>query len=164
MPISDAERVTIERFRQHIEAELTQIPGLGPATRVDRADGATLATRFPVGENLWLELALRPLIPQLRAGIVTTDRWLSEELEEAIEETGDTMSEFMEDGFDQVDLHWTEPPVEHYRDHGRDYYFATPLELERLEQLGEDATRTRAGQMVRGYYAAFQSRIAKRDD
>lgn len=151
----------IQQFRDQVTARIASAGWSGDPIPHDRPDGSTLATRFPVAENLWIECALRPNIPQIRAGIVTTDRWVSEELEEAIESTGDTMSEFIELGFDEVDLDWSAPIVEHFRDSGTDFYFATSFEPERLSALGEPATVDKAARMLLGYYEAFKEAIEK---
>lgn len=151
----------IDPFRRQMEEAFSQLGGVGSAVRDDRADGSTLASRFAVAEQVWLELALRPLIPQVRVGILTDDRWASEDLETAIEETGDTMSEFIESGFDEVDLEWTDPPVEHYRDQGKFYYFATPLELERLDQLADPQVQAKVTKIFQGYRAAFGPAIER---
>jgi hypothetical protein len=100
-------------------------------------------------------------LPQLRAGILTDDRWKSEDLEQAVEDTGDTMEEFVEMGFDEAGLDWKEPPVEHYRDQGKYFYFATPLDLPTLAQLGDAAVFDKVRRMFEGYYRAFQGAIQK---
>lgn len=161
MAVTAAQRESITRFRERLESELRGDPRVRAVSREDRADESTLASRFQVADRVWLELALRPAIPQLRAGIMTDDRWLSEELEEAIEETGDTMSEFIEFGFESVGLSWPEPPVEHYRDQGKYFYFATAQELRDLSQLADESLYTRARRMLDGYYEAFRAKIER---
>ena len=116
MPLNAEDRRLIARFRDEFEKSYAKDDRFVEIARDDRADESTLATRFKVAPRLWLEFALRPLLPQIRAGILTDDRWMSEELEEAIESTGDDMSEFVEAGFDEVGLNWPNPPVEHYRE------------------------------------------------
>jgi hypothetical protein len=155
MSLTDTHREIIDAFRTWFEEQLAGDERLGRPTRHDRQDGSTLATRWEVAPNLWYELTLRPLIPQARAGVLTDDRWKSEELEQKIEDSGDTMSEFVEAGFDAVELEWPDPVVEHYRDQGRYFYFATALELESPDALGEPATRDKILKMLRGYIYAF---------
>lgn len=155
MPLTDAQRKTIAEFRSWAESALTEAIGLGGVTRHDREDESTLATRWEAEPHVWFELAIRPFVPQARVGIVTDDRWKSEELEQKIEDSGDTMSEFVEAGFAEVDLDWPEPPVEHYRDQGKYFYFATALDLESVDGLADQPTRERLRQMVRGYIHAF---------
>jgi hypothetical protein len=150
---------TVEQFRTTIEQALAEDERFGEPLRRDRDDGSTLATRFRVAEKLWIECALRPNIPQIRAGIVTTDRWLSEELEETIEGSGDSMSEFIELGFDEAGLDWEEPIVEHYREHGTDFYFATSFDLADITELGQAEVVDKTVRMLRGYFEAFKPAI-----
>src|SRR5438477_778478 len=85
--------------------------------RHDRSDGSTLAARWQSAKNphVWFEIAIRPFIPQIRVGMLTDDRWKSEDFETKIEESGDTMREFVEMGFEEAGLEWLNPPVEHFR-------------------------------------------------
>lgn len=161
MPLNPSDRELIARFRDRFEAQYRNDERFFGVQRYDRPDESTLATRFEVGPNLWLELTVRPFLPQARAGILTDDRWKSEDLEQAIEDTGDTMEEFVEMGFDEAGLAWKEPPVEHYRDQGKHFYFATPLELEKIGQLGEEAAFDKLRRMFEGYYRAFEGAIRK---
>lgn len=161
MPISASDRERVEQFRATIESrQATGGPGRS-VTREDRPDGSYLASRFAVGEKLWLELAVRPMIPQVRAGIMTDDRWLSEELEQVIEDSGDSMPEFVELGFEEAGLDWPAPLVEHYRDQGKYFYFATALELKSLADLADAGLIDRACRMLDGYYQAFRPAIEK---
>lgn len=151
----------IADYRTKIESALAADQRFGPAWRDDRPDGAALATRFPVGSKLWIELVIRPDVPQIRAGIMTDDRWLNEELEEAIEESGDTMPEFVEYGFDEAGLEWPAPIVEHFRDQGKYFCFLTSFEPESLAELTQPATVDKSHRMLLGYYEAFKKVIAR---
>jgi hypothetical protein len=161
MPLSDADRQLIAEFRADLERGVATDARFAGVVRDDRPDDSVLASRFPVLDDVWIELTLRPFVPQLRAGIVTTDRWKNEELEERIEETGDTMSEFVELGFDEAGLEWRAPQVEHYRDQGKYFCFATGVELPGLQALAEPATRDQARRMLEGYYHAFRGAIER---
>ncbi|MBK8914178.1 MAG: hypothetical protein IPM64_06175 [Phycisphaerales bacterium] len=161
MPLDAAARASINRFRDRFEQALRGDDRFGPPERVDRDDESTLQTRFAVGERLWLELALRPFLPQVRVGIMTDDRWRSEDLEDAIESSGDEMDEFVEMGFEEAGLTWKEPPVEHYRDQGKFFYFATPLDLSKLTELDSEAVFDRTRRMFEGYFEAFRATIRK---
>lgn len=151
----------ITEFRHTIESAAGQLAGFGEMSREDRADGSTLTSRFEVAKRIWIEMVIRPGIPQVRAGIMTDDRWLNEELEEAIEETGDTMPEFIESGFDEVGLEWREPVVEHYRDQGKYFVFATAFEPASLDDLSKPATVDKTLKMLRGYYEAFRKVVQR---
>jgi len=161
MPLSDADRTLISEFRTALQQGYAGDARFTRVIRDDRSDESVLASRFAVLDDVWLELTLRPFLPQLRAGIVTTDRWKNEELEERIEETGDTMSEFLELGFDEAGLEWRAPQVEHYRDQGKYFCFATGLDLPSLKSLGDPATLDKARRMLEGYYHAFHGAIQR---
>jgi hypothetical protein len=151
----------VEAFRSEIERAAAAYPGFGELWREDRPDGAALASRFAVAPRVWIELVIRPQVPQIRAGIMTDDRWRNEELEEAIEETGDTMGEFVELGFDEAGLEWREPIVEHYRDQGKYFCFSTALDLSGPAQFSDRSVVERAAQMLRGYYEAFRPALER---
>ena len=161
MSIKADEMNCVSEFRRGVEEHLRGDARLGAAVRDDRADSSQLTTRFPAGEKLWLEVIVRPGIPQVKVGIMTDDRWINEELEESIEETGDTMEEFIEFGFDEAGLDWRCPIVEHYRDQGKFFCFHTSLDLQSVTDLRSEATLTKVVQMLNGYAIAFAKPIAK---
>lgn len=155
MPLNDEQRDQIAAFRTYIADAVGNDDRYGEATRCDRDDESTMAMRFDAGSSCWFEVALRPSIPQLRVGFLTDDRWRSEEVEQAIQDSGDTMEEFVEVGFEEAGLAWEAPPVEHYRDSGKYFYFATPLPLEDLDDLELEAVRDKVLRMLEGYLIAF---------
>ena len=155
MTLSTQQQDQVVSFRTAMEDALNGDPRFTGHLRHDRPDGSTLATRWQsaVNPQVWFEIAVRPLIPQVRVGILTDDRWKSEDLEEKIEESGDTMSEFVELGFDEAGLEWKGPIVEHYREDMKFFYFATALILSSLDELPSKKTQVR--QMLDGYHHAF---------
>jgi len=157
MSAAVARQDQVAQFRDWIESRLAGDPRFAGVQRRDRPDGALLATRWTAAANpqLWFEAAVRPQIPQIRIGLLTDDRWKSEDLEEKIEESGDSMSEFVEMGFEEAGLTWLEPPVEHFREEQKYFYFATSLNLQRIEEMGEEAVRDKALRMLNGYWEAF---------
>jgi len=157
MTLTASQKDVVENFRGSIEDDLSSDSRFSGLARHDRPDGSTLATRWQsaANEHVWFEIAVRPLIPQIRVGILTDDRWKSEDLEEKIEESGDTMREFVEMGFEEAGLEWLEPPVEHYREEMKFFYFSTAFELKRLDELDDPAVRTKTRQMFDGYHHAF---------
>jgi hypothetical protein len=157
MAVTTEQRDKVESFRVHLETALAGDGRFAGSHRHDREDGSTLATRWSssVNEHVWFEIAVRPLIPPVRVGILTDDRWKSEDLEGKIEESGDTMSEFVEMGFHEAGLEWLEPTVEHFREEMKYFYFATAFELRDLEEMADSAIRDKARQMLEGYYHAF---------
>lgn len=155
MPLSEQQRDTIIAFREFVEDSVSADARYGVASRHDREDGSFLAVRFAAAPKCWFEVAVRPFVPQVRVGFLTNDRWKSEEAEQAIEDSGDTMSEFVEAGFDEAGLDWPDPPVEHFREGGEYFYFATSLILDELGDLNLDGTRDKVLRMLEGYLIAF---------
>lgn len=161
MDKSSSSHASVETFRAAIESRYSDKDGLGAAARDDRADGSVLASRFPAADRVWIELAIRPGIPQVRAGIVTDDRWKNEDFEDRIEESGDTMSEFVELGFDEAGLEWKNPVVEHFRDQGKYFCFATSLDLKSVDDLSNPEVLEKICRMIEGYRHAFGPALRK---
>ena len=155
MVLHETQQGQVADFRRWVEGELSRSSRFASPSHDDREDHSTLTTRWPVGESVWIEVTIRPLIPQVRVGVVTDNRWISEEMEQVIEDSGDTMSEFVGLGFCDVGLDWAEPGVEHYRDKMKWMCFITPLELKSLDELASAETRRKVRLMVDGYCAAF---------
>jgi len=155
MALDERNRETVEAFREYIEDAVAGDERYGDAERDDREDDSTLASRFRAGGSCSLEVAVRPLVPQIRVGLLTDDRWKSEEIEQGIQDSGDTMEEFVGLGFAEAGLDWNEPPVEHYREGGKYFYFATPMEVDELPDLDRDELRNKVLRMLEGYLVAF---------
>lgn len=155
MSLDHHQHELIERFRARIEAAMAGEAGFGAFLRDDRQDYSTLATRWVADTRVWYECTVRPFLPQVRAGIMTDDRWRSEGFEQMIEDSGDTMPEFVGLGFESAGLAWPEPVVEHYRDQGTYFYFATVLTLQSVDQLAQEAVVDKICRMLRGYHLAF---------
>ena len=155
MPMVEQQRAAIHDYRRWLVETLAGEGEIRNHGTHDREDESTLADRWAVGEAVWVEAAIRPMLPQVRVGLVTDDRWKSEELEQKIEESGDTMEEFVGFGFEEAGLDWEEPPVEHYRAGTKHFYFATPVDLESLDELGDAEFRAKVVRMIEGYRRAF---------
>jgi len=153
--LTPAQLDSVAAFRDWLTEQLAVNERMGPAQTDDRDDGSTLTTRWPIGENLFMQVTLRPLIPQVRVGIVTDDRWKSEEIEQGVQDSGDTMEEFLELGFSDAGLDWDEPPVEHYREQGKWYSFITPVELASLDELAAQKLRDKVLRMINGYLISY---------
>jgi len=164
MTLSNADLDRIEAFRTFIEDSVSADERYGAAARHDREDGSTVATRFSAGPTCWFEVAVRPLIPQVRVGFLTDDRWKSEETEQAIQDSGDNMHEFVEIGFEEAGLEWPNPPVERYREGGKYFYFATPLTIDDLTDLDQETVRNKTLRMLEGYLIAFGPMISVGED
>ena len=160
MVLSETDLSIVQAFRDWLDLQIASQEQFSAVSRVDREDQSTLATRWQASPSIWFEIAIRPAIPQVRVGILTDDRWVSEEFEQGIEDSGDTMYEFVEEGFHDAGLDWHDPPVEHYRDQGKYFYFSTSLELDTLDRLRDDAAlRSKIKKMFEGYYCAFEPLI-----
>ncbi len=157
MAVTAVQRDQVDLFRATFEDAFKGDPRFTGSHRHDREDGSTLATRWQssVNDHILFEISVRPLIPQIRVGILTDDRWKSEDFEGKIEESGDTMSEFVEMGFHEAGLNWLEPTVEHYREEMKYFYFATAFEITDLKELADPAVRKKARQMLEGFHHAF---------
>ena len=155
MPITEAQVKQVADFRAWVEQRLDREGRFGAPCWADREDGSTLTTRWPIGETLYLEVTLRPMLPQVRVGIVTDDRWKSEEIEQAIQDSGDSMVEFLEVALSEVGLDWEDPPVEHYRHEGVWYSFMTPIDLTSLDELHDDATHNKIMLLIDGYANSY---------
>jgi len=164
MSLTEDDRAVIESFRTYIEDSIATDERYGQSNRTDREDESTLATRFEAAPGCWFEFAIRPTIPQIRVGFLTNDRWKSEEIEQAIQDSGDTMGEFVGIGMEEAGLDWEEPPVEHYREAGEFFFFATPVPLEELADLEKDETRNKVLRMLEGYLIAFGPALDCRED
>lgn len=164
MSLTEQQIEHCEAFRNYVEGSASTDERYGPVQRHDREDQSLLASRFEMAPQCWLEVALRPFVPQVRIGFVTTDRWKSEDAESMIEDSGDSMPEFVGVGFNDAGLDWDEPPVEHFREAGQFFYFATPLEIEDLRELDSDALRDKALRMLEGYLIAFGPTMVVEED
>lgn len=153
--LNDKQARLCAEFREWLTAKIAEDDRFGVDDDDDRDDGSTLTTRWSITDELYIQVSIRPLIPQLRVGVVTDDRWKSEEIEQGVQDSGDTMDEFLELGFADAGLDWDEPPVEHYRDQGKWFSFITPLELDRLEMLADNATRDKVLKMIDGYCRSY---------
>jgi hypothetical protein len=164
MPLTEDQADAVESLRTHVEEMVRGDDRYGDATRLDREDQSTLATRFEVGSACWLELAIRPFVPQIRVGFLTNDRWKSEEIEQAILDSGDSMAENVELGFSDAGLDWDEPPVEHYRDPEGFFYFATPLAVDEVFDFETADVQGKVLRMLEGYFLAFGALTGPAED
>ncbi len=155
MPLSEHDSERADAFLTYIEDTNAADERYGMPQRHQRDDGTTVATWFEAGPSCWFEVVVRPQVPQVRVAFLTDDRETSEELEQIIEDSEHTMEEFVGAGLQEAGLRWSDPPVEHYCDDGKYFYFATALDLEDPGDLDEDATRNKTLRMLEGYLIAF---------
>src|SRR3972149_5331080 len=155
MPLTEQDRDRIESFRTFIADSLATDDRYGPASPNDREDHSTLATRFSARPSCWFEVAVRPFIPQVRVGFLTDDRWKSEELEQAIQDSGDTMQEFIGVALEDAGQEWPDPPVEHYREGGTSFCLRHGSPKEILGYLDSEKIHYDDFTMGEGYLIAF---------
>ncbi len=151
----------IEVFRSGVETLAGMRLGLARLERHDRRDHWTMATRWPIDRRWWLELAVRPTVPQIRVAVVTDDPMRSRDAEAMISESSLTSREFIGLAFKNAGLIWPEPPVEHYRESADRFCFATPLDLVSLDELAGEAIRDKVLKMLDGYHRCLTGRIVE---
>lgn len=164
MPLDELSREKIEDFRTYIEDSVATDDRYGPAQRHDQEDESTLTTRFEAGPSCWFEVAVRPMIPQIWVGFLTSDGWINEEIEQAIEDSGGSMEKFVGLGFAEAGLDWADPPVEHYREGDEYSYFGTPLELDEVPDVDLTEVRNKTLRMLEGYLIAFGPAIVVEEE
>ncbi|UCC29077.1 MAG: hypothetical protein JSU86_12835 [Phycisphaerales bacterium] len=164
MPLDELSREKIEDFRTYIEDSVATDDRYGPAQRHDQEDESTLAMRFEAGPSCWFEVVVRPMIPQIRVGFVTDDPMISEEIEQAIQESGGSMEQFVGLGFGEAGLDWGDPPVEHFDEGGEHFYFATALELDEVPDVDLTEIRNKTLRMLEGYLIAFGPAIVVEEE
>ncbi|UCD28241.1 MAG: hypothetical protein JSV03_14305 [Planctomycetota bacterium] len=155
MYLDDGQCRMVSDFRSWLESAVSDLLQGADFNRYDRGDDSILITRWPAEAHFWYEVSIRPFLPQVRIGIMTDDRFRSEDFERLITDSGDTMQEFVEEAFGSVGLYWSAPPVEHYCEDGLRYYFSTPMDLKCVDQLSDKSCRDKAFKVFRGYDRAF---------
>lgn len=164
MALSERDREWVEEFLDYVEGIVAGDDRYGPPARHDREDESTLAVRFDAGGFCWFEVAVRPFVPQVRVAFLTSDRSRSEEIEQAVQDSGDTMETFVEAALADAGLAWSKPPVEHYSEDEEYSYFATPLEVEDVVDLDLSDVRGKIVRMLEGYLIAFGPAIEDEEE
>lgn len=142
----------IESFRQYIEDTVSTDDRYGSPVRND--SDSVLATRFYEGPSCWFEVALLPLVKQIRVGFFTTDPEISTDCEQVITESGETTVRFVGQAFEDAGLEWSSPSVEHGKEAAASYY-ATSLSFDDMIDLDSDDLRDKVIRMLEGYLLAF---------
>ena len=164
MPLDEHSQSIVEAFRAYIEDYVGTDERYGKPTRHDRDDGTVLITRFEAAPSCWFEVALHPTTPQIRVGFLTDDQAMNQEIEQAIQESGDTLEKFVGFGFQDAGLDWAQPPVEHYKDDEGHFGFVTPLVVENLPDLEAEDLRDQTLRMLEGYLIAFGPAIVVEEE
>jgi hypothetical protein len=149
----------IEAFRTGVETMAGARLGLTRFERHDREDHWIITSRWPIGNRWWLELVVRPSMPQIGVIVVTDDPERSRDAERMIAESSLTMGEYVGAALKESGLSWPEPPVEHYREGVDRFCFATPLDIESLTELAGEAIQDKVLRMLDGYCRCFSGRM-----
>ena len=154
MPLSDWDGAAVDEFRTYIDSMVTGDERYGDASKHDAADESVLATRFELGPAGRLEYVLHTAEATVEVAFVTPDRTCRTEIEETLEEVGQTLSQFVAQGFADAGLRWPDPPVE-FAHVGEEFRYATAIKLEELDELSKSQVRDRVLRMLEGNLVAF---------
>ena len=155
MPLSEEDRLMVDAFRDYVQGFVEADDRYGAATRHDAEDESNLPIRFDAGEYWWLEVAVRPFVPEIRVGILTTDRTWCEDVAEDIKDADETPSSFLAAGFREAGLDWPDPQVDRFDENGATFHFATSLPLDELGDIDWKEFRDKTVRMLEGYLIAF---------
>ena len=160
MPLTEDDRDLVEAFRMFVEDTIANDDRYGPLTRSDREDESILVSWFEAGPGCWLEVAVHPTVPRVCIGFLTDDRSTSEGIKEAIQESDQSLRDFVVAGLREAGLDWTDPPVEHNDNNGDGpFHFTTPVDIEEIPDLERDENRSRVLRLLEGYLIAFGEAI-----
>jgi len=154
MPLTDWDAGVVDEFRTYIDSMVTGDERYGDARRHDAADESILVTRFELGSTGALEYVIHTAEAQVEVAFLTPDRACRTEIEETLEDFGQSLGEFVAQGFADAGLTWPDAPVEHVHV-GEEFRYATPIRLEELDDLNKPQVRDRVLRMLEGYLIAF---------
>ncbi len=154
----------IEAFLEYVEDSVVADDRYGQTTRVDAEDGSTIAIRFEAAASCYFEVAVRTDGTLIRVGFLTDDPVVGEEVEHALEGSGETAEDFLGSGFVHAGLDWLQPPVERSSEQEGQFRFTTPLEIDELLDLDADEARGKTLRMLEGYLIAFGPALADADE
>ena len=164
MPLDEQSRSIVGAYREYIEDYVGTDDRYGPATRHDAQDESALITRFEAAPSCWFEVALRTSKPQIRVGFVTANQSVDEEIQQAIQESGDTIEAFVGSAFQEAGLEWAAPPVERSRNEAGGCAYSTPLDVDELMDLESEELRDKTLRMLEGYLLAFGPAVVVEDE
>lgn len=119
---------------------------------------AIVAAVGPAADKV-VYLALRHGGTTVRIGFAAKDRWANEEIEDAVESNGGTMTEFLEDEMEADDK--LEFPVQHFHESGW-FHFATDI-AQNAAYFASDAGRELVWFYFDGYARAILPILAKKE-
>ncbi len=131
---------------------------VSPPVAVAGAGERVLLT-FGPDEKKVIYLAIRHGGGTMRVGFAAKDRWTNEEIEEAVESNGGTMTEFLEDEMEADDD--LEYEVQHFHEAGW-FHFASDIPKD-AGFFGTDAGRELVWYYFAGYCRAILPIVSKAD-
>ncbi len=145
------------QVKSFIDAVIDQIQRHTDLTPGQDSSGAY----YPVSEKTCFEVTIEEENTRIRVGVRTEDRWMSQSCEQAIIDSGDTMTEFLEDAMAEFDA---DPGGEvlHFHDSGR-FFFSNYFHYERSEDLADPAFQNKVADHLRGYILAFGEHLTEED-
>jgi len=155
MIVTEDQLRMVNDFREWMESAVSGILQKDDFERHDHQDRSAFINRWMIQKHIWHEITIRPSLPQVRVGIMTDDPYRHNDFKQLIDGSGDTMQEFIQEGFASAGLEWRNPPVHNYCEQGVRYYISTPLDLRSVDQLVEELIRNKMLEMVQGYQIAF---------
>lgn len=162
MSLSDEQRKIIDEFLNWVAATARQkVPLVGTTRKVEGQGDFSecLVMRLYTDTRTWLEVNFLVSEPKLRIGLATDSRTRNEEGEQLIEDSKDTLDEFLELGLADAGYEDDVYKMEHFHESGI-FYFATHLDSENIEAFAEeDGIRQKAMQLVEGYALAFEEML-----
>jgi hypothetical protein len=121
-----------------------------PASDTARDDTRLL---FRLKKDSAFLIGVRGEVKTVRVGMVTTNRWVSESIEQAVLDSGGSMTEFLEDEMEADDD--LEFPMLHYHDSG-EFYFLSEIPFEILDS---PELYDRVALYLKGYVIALEGRL-----
>ncbi len=116
-------------------------------------EGEAIRIKFVFDDHSHFFVAVLEDDGQLRIGLATDNRWVSEAIETAALETGDSLTEFLEDEMEaNAEL---EHEVQHFHDDV--FYFCSDIPFQRPEDLASPIVRDEIVSYLDGYMTALIS-------
>ncbi|MBI2192751.1 MAG: hypothetical protein HYU36_12280 [Planctomycetes bacterium] len=155
--MSDAQRHVLDDFRDWITATARLVvPAVGSARQVEAVgqQGEAFGCRLYTDARTWLEVSVFPSRNQVRLGLAMESRARNEQAEQLIEDSRETLDEFLELGLADAGHEDDVYRMEHFHEAGI-FYFATHLALSGIEDLKGPEIRERVTHLLEGYAMAF---------
>lgn len=161
MALTPEQRKIADDFRDWVAISARQkIPFVGTTRKVDGQGDPpdSLAMRLYTDNRTWLEAAVLPKLSRLRVGLASDSRTRNEEAEQLIQDSKETMDEFLELGLADAGYEEEAHHVDHFHESGV-FYFVTHLDLKSIESLADPGVSVKAMHLVEGYALAFEEML-----